>query len=181
MPISTEDRSRLLELARAAVEAEIRGEPRPAPDSGGICSEKRGCFVTLTNGGRLRGCIGTFSPTAPLGETLVEIGAAAARDPRFVGDPVTPSELPELRVEVSVLSPLEETDDPLGQIRIGEHGIYIVGRSAGCFLPEVATELGWSAEEFLDNCCTSKALMPPGAWREPGTKVYLFTSEKFSD
>ena len=178
MTISAEDRARLVSLARAAVEAHVHGAQPPPTDETGILGDKRGCFVTLTNAGRLRGCIGIFTPTASLGETLVEMGAAATRDPRFVHDPITPEELPQLTVEVSVLSALTETDRP-EKLEIGKHGIYIVGRSSGCFLPEVATDMNWSAEEFLDHCCTGKAGLPAGAWKQPGTKVYLFTSEKF--
>ncbi len=63
---------------------------------------------------------------------------------------------------------------------IGEHGIYVVrGPYSGCFLPEVATDQGWDAEQFLTQCCTGKAGLPPDAWRDKDTKVYLFTSEKF--
>jgi AmmeMemoRadiSam system protein A len=107
-------------------------------------------------------------------------GRAAARDPRFTLDPITPDELDELTVEISVLSPLEPTDEP-EKLNVGEHGIYIVsGRRAGCFLPEVATQMGWSPEQFLSQCCASKAGLPGDAWRHPDTTVYLFTSEKFS-
>jgi len=180
MSVSVEDRARLVALARRAVEAEVSGGPMPkAPKVEGLLGERRGCFVTLKNQGRLRGCIGTFQPPRPLGEQIVEMGAAAVRDPRFTTDPITQAELPQLSVEVSVLSPLEETSYP-EELEIGTHGVYIVrGTRAGCFLPEVAVETGWNAEELLDHCCVSKAGMSPGAWREEGTKVYLFTSEKF--
>ena len=183
MSISAEDRSKLAALARAAVAAQVTGQGRPeAPESEGLLAEKRGCFVTLTNAGRLRGCIGTFQPDRPLGEMIVEMGmSAAGHDSRFFGDPITPDELGELSIEVSVLSPLEKTDDPLS-LEIGKHGIYIVGGGgrSGCFLPEVATDQGWDAGEFLDHCCVGKAGMSGGAWRQSGTTVYLFTSEKFS-
>jgi AmmeMemoRadiSam system protein A len=182
MAISAEDRSKLVSLARSAVAAQVTRQGRPeATASGGVLAEMRGCFVTLTNAGRLRGCIGTFKPDRPLGEMIIEMGmSAAGHDPRFLGDPITPAELDELSIEVSVLSPLEETDDPLG-LEIGTHGIYIVGGGrSGCFLPEVATDQGWDAQEFLDHCCQSKAGMSGGAWRENDATVYLFTSEKFS-
>ncbi|HET6427603.1 MAG TPA: AmmeMemoRadiSam system protein A [Phycisphaerae bacterium] len=179
MSISAEDRATLVSLARRAVEAQVRGQAPPKVEGPGeLLRRKRGCFVTLTNGGRLRGCIGTFTPGRLLGEMVVEMGAAAAQDPRFVFDRITPTELGELSVEVSVLSPLEETAEP-EKLEIGTHGIYIVGRSSGCFLPEVAVEMAWTAEEFLDHCCASKAGLPTRAWKEPGTKVYLFTTEKF--
>ncbi|MCP4378370.1 MAG: AmmeMemoRadiSam system protein A [bacterium] len=182
MVISAEDRSELVELARQAVAAQVKGQGRPeVPAAGGILAEMRGCFVTLTNAGRLRGCIGTFQPDRPLGEMIIEMGmSAAGHDSRFFDNPITPGELDQLSIEVSVLSALEKTDDPLS-LEIGVHGIYIVGAgSSGCFLPEVATDQGWGAVEFLDHCCHGKAGMPSGAWRESGTTVYLFTSEKFS-
>jgi uncharacterized protein (TIGR00296 family) len=110
---------------------------------------------------------------------VVEMGRAAARDPRFFMDRIAPAELDQLTVTVSVLSPLEETTEP-EKLELGVHGIYIVsGGRSGCFLPEVATDMGWSVEEFLSHCCQSKAGLPPDAWKDPGTKVYLFTSEKF--
>ena len=180
MAISTQDRAKLVTLAREAVAAEATSSPPPTcEDSSGLLSEMRGCFVTLTNQGQLRGCIGTFQPQMPLGQMIVEMGQSAARDPRFVMHPITRAELDELTVEVSVLSPLEETAEP-EKLQIGRHGIYIVsGYSAGCFLPEVATDQGWTVEEFLSHCCSGKAGMSSDAWRHPDTKVYLFTSEKF--
>jgi len=181
MTISAEDRSTLVSLARRAVAAQVSGQPRPSvPQTEGLLAEKRGCFVTLTNAGHLRGCIGTFQPDRPLGEMIVEMGmSAAGHDPRFFGNPITVDELDHLHVEVSVLSPLEKTDDPLS-LEIGTHGIFVVGSgNSGCFLPEVATDQGWDAAEFLDHCCTGKAGMNAGAWRDSDTTVYLFTSDKF--
>jgi AmmeMemoRadiSam system protein A len=105
--------------------------------------------------------------------------ASATGDPRFFADPITPRELDHLDVEISVLSPLERTDDPLS-LRLGVDGIYIKkGRASGCFLPQVATETGWSKEEFLSYCCSHKAGLAPDAWKDPGTDVYLFTAEVF--
>ena len=180
MSLNAEERAKLVGLARQAVEAEASSLTPPSPaDLCGVLGEKRGCFVTLTNKGRLRGCIGTFQPRLPLAEQICEMGAAAARDPRFVMDPVTSREFGELAIEVSVLSPLAPTNQP-EKLEIGKHGIYVVrGSQAGCFLPEVATDMGWSAEQFLDHCCTGKAGLPAGAWRQSDTQVYLFTSEKF--
>lgn len=182
MAISAEDRATLVALARGTVWSEVVGDctqcPRPAAE--GILAESRGCFVTLTNGGRLRGCIGTFQPRAPLAQTIVEMGRAAAKDPRFTADPITPAELNELTVEVSILSLLAPADRP-EQLEIGKHGIYVVTPTgAGCFLPEVATDMGWDAEQFLSHCCAGKAGLSPDAWRGDDATVYLFTSEKFS-
>lgn len=180
MALSPQERAQLIALAKGAVAAEVTGSPRPrVADPQGVLAELRGCFVTLTNRGRLRGCIGTFSPAGPLGQMIVEMGTAAAQDPRFVNNPITPNELAQLTVEVSVLSPLTPTEHP-EQLEVGVHGIYIVrGHRAGCFLPEVATDQGWSAQEFLSQCCAGKAGLPPDAWQDAATKVFLFTSEKF--
>ncbi len=180
MAIEADCRKTLIELAHGAVRAAITGDNPPVPPSDpSLLAEKRGCFVTLTNQGALRGCIGTFLPELPLGEMIVEMGRAAANDPRFVSDPITPAELSDLTIEVSILSPLELTADP-EKLEIGKHGVYIVsGYRSGCFLPEVATDQGWDAVEFLSYCCSHKASIPADTWRDPETKVYLFTSEKF--
>ncbi|MFW6133449.1 MAG: AmmeMemoRadiSam system protein A [Planctomycetota bacterium] len=183
MSIPPEERKMLLDLARQAVAAAVKGQTPPAPDrTGGVLGEHLGCFVTLKSGPDLRGCIGTFTPDKPLAETVVEMATAAAmKDPRFAGNRITPEELEELSVELSVLSPLEQTDAPERDIEIGTHGIYVHrGWQSGCFLPEVATEMGWDAEAFLDHCCAGKAGLPVGAWRRDDTQVYMFTTEKIA-
>ena len=181
MPLTQDERRALVELARQAVAAHVRRLPAPrADDATGVLAERRGCFVTLTRGEALRGCIGTFTPRLPLARQIIEMGQAAAQDPRFFTDPILPDELDALTVEVSVLSPLERTDHP-ADLEVGVHGIYIVqGRRSGCFLPEVASEQGWTAEQFLSYCCAHKAGLSPDAWRDRDCAVYLFTSEKFS-
>jgi AmmeMemoRadiSam system protein A len=180
MPLTGEERAQLVRLARQAVEAEVNERPLPLPGARpGVLAEPRGCFVTLTNRGRLRGCIGTFQPPDALADTLPRIAAEAARDGRFLADPVTAGEIPHLTVEVSILSPLTPMKT-LDELQIGTHGIYVIrGTRGGCFLPEVATDMGWSPEQFLDECCAGKAGLPQGTWKRPGTTVYLFTSEKF--
>ncbi|NQU76957.1 MAG: AmmeMemoRadiSam system protein A [Planctomycetes bacterium] len=183
MPISPEARSELMRLARASLAHTVANGPAPKVESPqGVLAEKRGCFVTLTNRGALRGCIGTFAPQWPLAQAVVRMAAAACRDGRFVYyRPVTAEELPQLTVEVSVLSQLEPIADPLS-LEVGKHGIYVVrGANSGCFLPEVATDQGWDAEQFLSHCCAGKANLAPDAWRDDKTQVYVFTSEKFTD
>ena len=171
----------LLKVARDTVEAVIKSgaTPKPTLDDPQL-NAPCGCFVTLKNHGRLRGCIGRFISDIPLIELVVEMAkASAAGDPRFFADPITAGELERLDVEISVLSPLERTDDPLS-LRLGIDGIYIKkGRASGCFLPQVATETGWSKEEFLSYCCAHKAGLAPDAWKDPETEVDLFTAEVF--
>jgi len=171
----------LLKVARDTVEAVITGGATAKPESDDPeLNAPCGCFVTLKNHGRLRGCIGRFISDIPLIELVVEMAKASATgDPRFFADPITAGELEQLDIEISVLSPLERTSDPLS-LRLGVDGIYIKkGRASGCFLPQVATETRWIREEFLSYCCSHKAGLAADAWKEAETEVYLFTAEVF--
>jgi AmmeMemoRadiSam system protein A len=171
----------LLKVARDTVRAVVAGGRAHAPASdepelNAAC----GCFVTLKNGDRLRGCIGQFTSEKPLIALVAEMAkASATSDPRFVSNPITSRELTALDVEISVLSPLARTDDPLS-LRLGTDGIYIRrGYACGCFLPQVAAETGWTKEEFLSYCCSHKAGLSPDAWKDPATEIYLFTADVF--
>jgi AmmeMemoRadiSam system protein A len=171
----------LLKVARETVEAVILRKPIKKPQSDDPeLNAPCGCFVTLKNHGQLRGCIGQFTSDSPLIELGAEMAKASATgDPRFMADPITAGELKQLDIEISVLSPLQRTDDPLS-LRLGVDGIYIrKGCTSGCFLPQVATETGWSKEEFLSYCCAHKAGLAPDAWRQAKTEVYLFTADVF--
>ena len=171
----------LLNVARDTVKAVITGGPIQKPESNDPeLKANCGCFVTLKNQGRLRGCIGQFTSEIPLIELVVEMAKASATgDPRFLADPITEAELDQLDVEISVLSPLERTNEPLS-LRLGVDGIYIKrGCVSGCFLPQVATETSWSKEEFLSYCCAHKAGLAPDAWKDAETEVYLFTADVF--
>jgi len=171
----------LLEVARDTVKAVVRGGPVPEPKSDDPqLNAHCGCFVTLKNHGRLRGCIGQFTSEKPLIELVVEMAkASATSDPRFFADPITTTELDQIDIEISILSPLKRTDEPLS-LRLGIDGIYIKkGCASGCFLPQVADEAGWSKEEFLSYCCAHKAGLPADAWKDAGTEVYFFTAEVF--
>lgn len=171
----------LLKAAKDTVAAAVAGRPvyEPATDDPEL-SAQVGCFVTLKNGEHLRGCIGQFESDTPLIETVCRMAVSSCLyDPRFGGDRITVKELPRLDIEISVLSPMVQTDSP-ESLRLGVDGIYITdGHTSGCFLPQVATETGWSVEEFLGYCSTHKAGLDYDAWREPGVEVYLFTAEVF--
>ena len=179
--MNDQQKNTLLKLARDTVEAVItqHASAKPGSDDPEL-NAPCGCFVTLKNRGRLRGCIGQFVSDAPLIELVAEMAKASATgDPRFVADPITPGELEDLDVEISVLSPLQPTDDPLS-LRLGVDGIYVKkGRRSGCFLPQVAEETGWDEEQFLSYCCSHKAGLAPDAWKDPDAEVYLFTAEVF--
>ncbi|HNS21038.1 MAG TPA: AmmeMemoRadiSam system protein A [Sedimentisphaerales bacterium] len=171
----------LLRIARDTVRAVVCGTPLPQASSDDpVLNAPCGCFVTLKTHDNLRGCIGQFTSDRPLIELVSEMAeASVARDPRFSGRRIAPRELDDLHIEISVLSPLERTEDPLS-LELGVHGIYIKqGYASGCFLPQVATETGWTREEFLSYCCFHKAGLPADAWKDPNTEVYLFTAEVF--
>jgi AmmeMemoRadiSam system protein A len=171
----------LLKIARDTVEAVIKGKQIEVPQSDDPeLNAPCGCFVTLKNHGRLRGCIGNFISDSPLIQLVAEMTKASATcDPRFFADRITAAELDQLDIEISVLSPLQKTSEPLN-LQLGVDGIYIKkGHVSGCFLPQVATETGWSKEEFLSFCCSHKAGLAPDAWKDPDTEVYLFTAEVF--
>lgn len=136
-----------------------------------------GTFVTLKRQGGLRGCIGTLGQQTPLFRAVLENGVNAARhDRRFL--PVTPDELGDLEVEVSVLTAPRPIADP-DAFRVGEQGVILKkdGRQA-LFLPEVAAEQGWDREATLTHLAR-KAGLPADAWRN-GAELQVFESEKLA-
>jgi AmmeMemoRadiSam system protein A len=177
--LTAEERSALLKAAREAIEAGLAGR-RPERGAGpGALAARRGAFVTLTRNGRLRGCIGFVFAERPLLETVREAAQAAAfHDPRF--PPLRAAELPEIRLELSVLSEPRPVVD-LEEIQVGQHGLIVRrGSRSGLLLPQVATEYGWDRDTFLSHTCT-KAGLPENSWREPGTEIEIFGAEVFGD
>jgi len=105
--------------------------------------------------------------------------AASSQDPRF--SPVTPAELKDIDVEISVLSKPRKVKDA-SEIVLGKHGVIVSsGNRQGVFLPQVADETGWSKEEFLSELCSQKAGLPPDAWKDPNVSLYVFTADVFSE
>ena len=171
----------LLSIACDTVESVVNsGDAAEVKSDDPELNDHCGCFVTLKNQGRLRGCIGQFTSEMPLIELVAQMAKASARsDRRFFADPITAGELERLGIEISVLSPLQRTDEPLS-LRLGIDGIYIKRAGAsGCFLPQVATETGGDKQQFLSYCCAHKAGLLPDAWKERETEVYLFTADVF--
>ncbi|KPJ50964.1 MAG: hypothetical protein AMJ41_00550 [candidate division Zixibacteria bacterium DG_27] len=177
--LSQSEREFLLRLASDSIRRRLEESPLPRHQiASETLKQKRGAFVTLHKHGRLRGCIGYIQGIRPLYETVIDMAAAAAfDDPRF--PPVTPEELPELDLEISVLSPLKEVRE-LEEIEVGKHGLYLtLGAFSGLLLPQVATENGWDRETFLEQTCL-KAGLPPAAYKDEKAKLYLFSAEVFS-
>jgi hypothetical protein len=133
-----------------------------------------GAFVTLRANSELRGCIGNCTPTTSLFEMVVEMTeAAASRDHRM--EPVKAAELSAIRINISVLSPMERVDNPLS-LEVGKHGLYIAcGGRRGVLLPQVAAEHGWNMRSFLEQTC-SKAGLKRNAWQDPTAMISSFTA-----
>lgn len=180
--LSREERAELHEIAKKAIEAKLSSNGASVAKAVEAASspklkEPRGAFVTLTENGSLRGCIGQIIPRMPLAEAVAAMAEEAAfRDPRF--PPVRSDELPDLKIEISVLTPLHKTASP-DEIEIGKHGLLIVkDGSVGVLLPQVATEYGWNRTEFLENCCL-KAGLPRQTWKDKDAEVYIFSADVF--
>jgi len=180
-PLDEEMQTRLLRFVRAVIEAHLTGNEADLNHlSPQLLSSlpNAGAFVTLRNGPHLRGCIGTFDDSGPLLSTLKRMAVASLGDPRFRSMPINAFELSEIRIEVSLVSPMMPIDDPLS-LTLGVHGIYVrQGHRTGCFLPDVARDHDWTIEEFLSECCAHKAGLPANAWRSPETQVSVFTVQK---
>jgi AmmeMemoRadiSam system protein B/AmmeMemoRadiSam system protein A len=172
------EKKTLHHIAKTVIENKARGKPVPEFNiESSILKENRGAFVTINKRGQLRGCIGYIEGHGPLYKTIEEMAQAAAfRDPRF--SPVTERELPDLEIEISVLTPLRRITD-VNEIEVGKHGIYIKKEwYSGLLLPQVATEYGWDRKTFLDHTC-QKAGLPTTAWKDKNTEIYIFSADIF--
>lgn len=168
-------------FARRVIECVARGGD-PA-DIAVPCTEPRthgGVFVTLHQFGRLRGCMGILDPTTALAEAVRQAAVCAgSQDPRFSA--VRSEELPDVRIEVSILS-TPWAMRRLDELELGRHGILVrQGGRRGLFLPQVAVEHHLDKETFLSRCCDEKAGLPANAWQDPATEVLLFTTEVFQE
>jgi AmmeMemoRadiSam system protein A len=179
--LSQAQKQELLKLARTTVEKYVTEDMIPRYESKDpVMSEKYGAFVTIHNHGNLRGCIGMIEGTQPLFETIIEMAIeASTRDPRFL--PVTPEELKDIDIEISVLTPKRRIKS-IDEIELGKHGVIVRrGHSGGVYLPQVATETGWNIEQFMQSLCSGKAGLPPDAYKDPKTEIYVFEAEVFGE
>jgi hypothetical protein len=134
-------------------------------------------FVTLRRGRELRGCVGYVEPVTPLWETVARAARSAAHeDTRFAE--VLPEEMPELTVEVSILTPPRPIENP-EEVEVGRHGVVITqGTRRGLLLPQAAVEYGWDRETALSYACR-KAGLPPDAWKT-GARIEVFEALIFA-
>ncbi|MBF0330707.1 MAG: AmmeMemoRadiSam system protein B [Candidatus Omnitrophica bacterium] len=180
-PLSADQKARLLQIARSTLDAFVKTGKAPSIDEKDArLSEEEGAFVTLKIGGQLRGCIGNIIGDGPLYKTVRDMAvAAASEDPRF--SPVKPAELAGIDVEVSVLS-RPRLARSVDEIVMGTHGVIVrKGGRGGVFLPQVATETGWSKERFMSELCSQKAGLPADCWKDPATRLEIFTADVFGE
>jgi AmmeMemoRadiSam system protein A len=189
--LNTKEEKTLLSIARDSLERYVRSGEIVAveryPLTPRLC-EPHAAFVTLREGTELRGCIGYTRNLKPLAETVRDNAVnAAVRDPRF--PPVTPAELDAISIEISVLYPGASPDTPfipvrnLTEIEIGRDGLYFENpelNAGGLLLPQVAVEHHWTVPEFLRAVCR-KAGAPEDAWQWPGSRLYRFSAQIFSE
>ncbi|MDD2927351.1 MAG: AmmeMemoRadiSam system protein B [Candidatus Omnitrophica bacterium] len=174
-------REKLLAIARNSIETYLKtGKKLEVSQTDPLLNRVMGAFVTLNERGQLRGCIGSLVGSGPLYLTVRDMAVeAATQDPRF--NPLSLSGLEDVDIEISVLSPMEKIADP-DEIQLGVHGVLVrKGLRSGVFLPQVATETGWSKEEFMSNLCLHKAGLAADAWKDKATEIYTFTAEVFSE
>jgi uncharacterized protein len=181
--ISQRDKESFLKLARRAISVYLT-EKRVLKVSEfetflpQIKDEHLGVFVTLTKDDLLRGCIGYVEGFKPLAQGIIDNAInASTKDPRF--PELRIDELAEIKIEISVLSPIKPVTD-INNIEVGVHGLIISkGLNAGLLLPQVAVEWGWDRQEFLEHTC-EKAGLPRDAW-EKGAEIKSFTATVFNE
>ena len=177
------DRTTLLKLARDTLQEYLSTRRRlPFEPTSPALLDRRATFVTLRHRltHDLRGCRGEIEAQYPLWESVQRVSILSATDdPRFA--PMTLRELPDMHIEISMLTPLERVANA-DEIVVGRHGVMIRhGRRGGLFLPQVPVEQGWDRDEYLSTLCWMKAGLPPDAWRKPETELYVFESEIFEE
>ena len=187
-PLNLDEGRALVQIARRGLERFVRERVVYQPDWTELPTavSRLGCsFVTLTNNGRLRGCIGSTEPRWPLAEDVARHAAAAARDPRL--PPVNPIELGDIRLEVTLLTPPQPLpftsyDELLDRLRPGEDGVILIWRHhRSVLLPQVWRRIPDPAQ-FLA-ALSRKAGIPAGelAKSPPVVRVLTFRVQHFAE
>ena len=168
-----EEKKKLFDIAKKSIESRFTDnkyvlDERSMPDD---LKKPMGAFVTLKINGALRGCIGRFFSEEPLYNVVSESAISSAfEDPRF--SPLTKDEYKVTNIEITVIGPLKKINN-INEIVLGKHGIYIKkGLRAGTMLPQVATENGWSLEEFLGYTSRDKAGLGWDGWKDAEISIY---------
>lgn len=181
--LNTAEREKLLQIARKTIISYLNSNRLPyinPADLPAAMLMNAGAFVSLKKQGELRGCIGHFEADVPLYKMVQQMAVASStEDYRF--SRITEEEMLSTLIEISVLTPLQRVEDP-NTIRLGTDGIYIKkGNRSGTFLPQVATDTGWSLEEFLGHCARDKAGIGWDGWKDIETEIFVYQAIVFSE
>jgi AmmeMemoRadiSam system protein A len=176
--LSIDQQRRLLRLARVSLEAHVCQLPEPEVDSAFVVEIRAGAFVSIFRHGDLRGCLGRLTSALPLTHLIPQLSRAVVdSDPRF--ETVQPVELPEITMEISVLSPTRAIGS-VTEIEIGRHGLIVEeGSRRGLLLPQVAGKEGWGPEAFATHT-SLKAGLGSDAWRR-GARMSVFEALVFGE
>ncbi len=188
--LNEEQKKKLLNIARQTLETYIKERKiaKFSEDDPELL-KSYGAFVTLRKTGRnkiiddeesLRGCMGHIISKEPLYKVVRDMAiASSTQDPRFPS--VTTDELKDIKIEISVLS-IPKLIKDIKEFELGKHGVIVrKGFNQGVFLPQVATETGWSKEEFLSNLCSHKAGLSSDAWKDKDTNIHIFDAQVFEE
>ena len=183
MMLTDSEKKELLQIARNTIDTYLKENRIPEVDEKSLSpglKSKAGAFVTLKKAGELRGCIGHFDADNPLYKIVQQMAVASAtQDYRFSA--VTANELKSIDIEISVLTPMQKISDA-NKIRLGIDGVYIKkGGRAGTFLPQVATDTGWSLEEFLGHCARDKVGIGWDGWKDKDTEIFIYQAFVFGE
>ena len=174
-------KKRLLEIARKTLQDYIKkGQTPEFKEDDPVLNKELGAFVTLHKHGDLRGCIGNVTGKGPLYLTVRDMAiASSTEDFRF--PKVVKDELDDIDIEISVLSKMQRIDDP-AKIIMGKHGVLVKsGFRSGVFLPQVAEQMNYDKELFMNSLCAHKAGLPADAWKKGECEIFIYTAEVFGE
>lgn len=189
MIISDEDGRHLLALARETLRESFKESGNRAASlmtdlDKGPFREKQGVFVTLEKKGGLRGCIGTIEPVKPILDAVVDNARHAAfHDTRF--NPLTPDELKDVTIEISILTPprklnYNSAQDLVQRLRPGVDGVILArGGRRATFLPQVWDQLP-TPESFLSQLCL-KAGLSSRSWKSGDLEISIYQVRSFAE
>ncbi len=181
--LTASEKKELLAIARNTIDGYLRDQQVPAIETDKLppaLLQKAGAFVTLKKDGELRGCIGHFEADKPLYSIVQQMAVASStQDYRF--SQVMPYEMKIIRLEISVLTPMHKINS-VKEIQLGRDGIYISkGGRSGTFLPQVATDTGWSLEDFLGHCARDKAGIGWDGWKDKDAEIFIYQALVFGE
>jgi AmmeMemoRadiSam system protein B/AmmeMemoRadiSam system protein A len=181
-PLKKEEGEFLLQIARNTLFEYLNNERVPDPvlplEYTEHLTQQRGLFVTLYKQGALRGCIGNHVTSLPLYRAVqYMVLQSALNDPRF--PPLLPSEIDEVRIELSVYLSRVEPISSVKEYVPGKHGIILKnGSRSATFLPKVPIEQGWDKKQTLCEL-SKKAGLPQDAWKDNTTRFSVYETQLF--